>query len=446
MQAASKAFEQFAQTSRLTHQPSCRWAGRARPSPAISQDGSRIAFASRDNPLGTNNDANSEIFLYDGAKLLQITNTSPGDPSLRVVNGNFLPSISDDGRFIAFSSNRDMANQNSDGNFEIFIFDTVALSVTQLTNSSGGVGATDAKISGNGAGVAYIRDTGTTASARRDLLLQNRVGAPAIRVLAAAVQSLAMTYGRAISDDGLRVVWSAETATNTGQVFLFDGRNNNTTRQITSFGSRATDVPLHPTISGNGARIAFASRRGLPGAVSGGTSPALYTFDIPSGFFGFVAQENSSSATAEILSSMSDDGSIIAFNYARILSGAVSNSDFRNNSEIYVTGAPQLPTSGDLIVLNRASMGHEPSSVKAIAPDSIAIAFGSSLSFQTQQAQRQADGTFPSHTRWHDRDCQRPARANIFRISKRSTFSGARGHTDWQRRSRYYQLGWIPKP
>src|SRR5258706_7190313 len=33
------------------------------PAPAISQDGSRIAFASKGNPLGTNSDANSEIFL-----------------------------------------------------------------------------------------------------------------------------------------------------------------------------------------------------------------------------------------------------------------------------------------------------------------------------------------------------------------------------------------------
>ncbi len=54
------------------------------PAPAISQDGSRIAFASKDNPLGTNNDGNSEIFLYDGARLIQITNTSPGDISNRV--------------------------------------------------------------------------------------------------------------------------------------------------------------------------------------------------------------------------------------------------------------------------------------------------------------------------------------------------------------------------
>jgi len=35
--------------------------------PAISQDGSRIAFASKDDPLGTNSDGNSELFLFDGA-------------------------------------------------------------------------------------------------------------------------------------------------------------------------------------------------------------------------------------------------------------------------------------------------------------------------------------------------------------------------------------------
>ena len=45
--------------------------------PAVSQDGSRIAFASKDDPLGTNPDGDSEIFLFDGAKLIQVTKTSP---------------------------------------------------------------------------------------------------------------------------------------------------------------------------------------------------------------------------------------------------------------------------------------------------------------------------------------------------------------------------------
>ena len=169
--------------------------------PAISQDGSRIAFASRDDLLGANSDGNSEIFLFDGAKLIQVTNTSPGSFANRITNGNFQPSISDDGRFIAFSSNRDLAGQNGDGNFEIFVYDAVANSFAQLTNSSGIVGFTDAKISGDGLTVAYIRDNGATPSAARDLLKQFRVGLGPITLIGANIQSLAMTYGRAISDD-----------------------------------------------------------------------------------------------------------------------------------------------------------------------------------------------------------------------------------------------------
>jgi hypothetical protein len=368
------------------------------PAPGISQDGSRIAFASKDDPLGTNADGNSEIFLYDGAKLIQVTNTSPGDLAHRIVNGNFSPSISDDGRFIAFSSNRDLTNQNADGNLEIFIFDSVALGFTQLTNSSGIVGFTDAKISGNGSAVAYIRDPNATSNGSRDLLLQVRMPLTAARVVAANVTALALTYGRALSDDGLRVVWSAQTATNTTQVFLFDGRGGNTTRQITTLASRVTEVPLHPTISGDGQRLAFATRRTVSGGGSNSDgSVELYTYDIPSSTFGRVTNVASSSATADVVSSLNYDGSVIAFNFPRILSGAVANSDFANNSEIYVTGTPLRPPFGTLTVLNGASFGHEPSSAKTVAPDSIAVALGNNLANTTQQTQRQPDGSFPTN-------------------------------------------------
>ncbi|HEY8224038.1 MAG TPA: lamin tail domain-containing protein, partial [Pyrinomonadaceae bacterium] len=364
------------------------------PAAALSQDGSRIAFASRDDPVGTNSDANSEIFLYDGASPIQVTNSSPGDISNRVINGNFQPSISDDGRFIAFSSNRDLANQNADGNFEIFVYDSVAAGFTQLTNSSGIVGATDAKISGNGASVAYIRDTGTTPSPNRDLLLQNRIGPSSIQVLATNVPLLSMTYGRAISDDGARVVWSAQTATNSTQVFLYDGRNNNLTRQITTLGSRATDVALQATISGDGSRIAFATRRSFLGNTDGGVD--LYTYDIPTGTFGHITSAPST-ATAEVVSSLNDNGSVIVFNFPRVLSGPVSNDIFENDSEIYLSGTPARPASGNLTIRNRASLGHEPSTTKAVAPDSIAVALGGALAFTTQQSGRQVDGTFPTN-------------------------------------------------
>ena len=365
--------------------------------PAISQDGSRIAFASKDDPLGTNLDGNSEIFLLDGSKLTQVTNTSPGDIANRVINGNFQPSMSDDGRFVAFSSNRDLASQNSDGNLEVFVYDSLGGSFTQLTNTSGVVGASDAKLSGNGALVAYIRDSGATPSAKRDLVEQSRVGPSAATLLAGNVQSLAMTYGRAISDDGARVVFAAETATNTTQVFLFDGRGGAGLRQMTSLGARVTEAPLHATISGDGMRIAFAARRSVPGAPAnsdGGVE--LYVLDIPTSQMSKITNAPSS-ATADVVASLDDNGSVVAFNFPRILSGALVNSELANDSEIYLSGTPARPLAGTASVLNAASVGKEPSTIKAVAPDSIAMATGGALANSTQQPQKLPNGTFPTN-------------------------------------------------
>jgi Calx-beta domain/Lamin Tail Domain/WD40-like Beta Propeller Repeat len=373
-------------------------AGSRAVTPAISQDGSRIAFASKDDPLGTNPDGNSEIYLFDGAKLLQITKTSPASLADRVTQGNFQPSISDDGRFIAFSSNRDLAGQNSDGNLEIFVYDTNTTAFAQLTNSSGVIGNTDAKISGDGSTVGFIRDNGVTPSSARDLMKQPRVGPASATVLAVNVQALAMTYGRAISDDGLRVVYAAQTATNTTQVFLYDGRTGGVNRQITSLGARVTEVPLHPTISGDGSRIAFAARRSVSGAPTnsdGGVE--LYVYDFPTSTFSKITNA-SSSATADVVSSLSDDGMVVAFSFPRILSGAVANSGTENNSEIYTIAPPVRAANGTLTaILNHASFGHEPSPVKAVAPDSIAVAQGTNLASTTLQSQKLPNGTFPTN-------------------------------------------------
>ncbi|MEP6635406.1 MAG: lamin tail domain-containing protein [Acidobacteriota bacterium] len=360
--------------------------------PAISQDGSRIAFASKDDPLETNHDGNSEIYLYDGGSLSQITDTSPGDLASRVTNGNFQPSISDDGRVIAFSSNRDLTNQNPDGNLEIFLFDTVAFSFSQLTNSIGMVGCSDAKISGDATRVAYVRDRRTTSSTQRDLVIQEVFPFSTVKIIGADIPSLKLAYGRAISDDGARVVYSSETADHSTQVFLFD-RRWNATRQMMSLGARPDDVPLQATISGDGSRVAFATRRDVLGG-NADHSVELYTFDIPTAQFSRVTTAPST-ATAEVVSSLNDDGSLIAFNFPRVLSGPVTETNLANNSEIYLATTAIRPAFGNLTVVNGASFGNEPVPVKALAPASIAVAQGNALADLTQQAQRQSDGTFP---------------------------------------------------
>jgi uncharacterized protein (TIGR03437 family) len=361
--------------------------------PAISQDGGSITFASKDNPLGTNTDGNSEIFLFKSGQLLQITNTLPADPSLRHVHGNFQPSITDDGRLIAFASNRELTGQNIDANLEILIFDSLTGSFTQLTNTSGRIGSTDAKISGNGSRISFISDPGLTPSTHRDLVLQD-LGTGVIETIASNVNNLALTVGRSISDDGLRVVYSVERATDSTQVFLYDGRND-VTRQLTNLGARAVDVPLHSSISGDGKRISFATRRNVIGGNTD-NSVELYVIDLPTLHIARVTNAPST-ATSEVISSLNDDGSLVAFNFPRVLSGAVSSQTFANNSEIYVAMIDDRPPySPDLLIKNGASLGHEPSTFEAVAPDSIAVAFGNVLAFGNAEAQPLADGSFPT--------------------------------------------------
>ncbi len=379
--------------------------GRTRAvAPGVSQDGSRVAFASKDDPLGTNADGNSEIFVFNGSNLVQVTNTTPGNPASRVTEGNFQPSMSDDGRFVAFSSNRNLTSQNGDGNLEVFVFDSAAAATTQLTNSTGIVGFSDAKISGDGSAIACIRDPGTTASTNRDLLRLNRTNGVQT-VLSLNVTRLAMTYGRSISDDGARVAYSAETATNSTQVFYYDGRIGNVNRQVTTLGTRVTEVPLHPTISGDGLRIAFATRRALTGFSNSDASVELYTYDTPTGTFARITNVadsdadcfDGSNAACEVVSSLSDDGSTVVFNFPRALSGTVT-AGLENKSEIYATGLVARPPFGTLTsILNQASLGHEPSPIKAVAPNSIAAAFGSVLANTTQQSQKQPNGEFPTN-------------------------------------------------
>ena len=154
----------------------------------------------------------------------------------------------------------------------------------------------------------------------------------------------------------MRLVYSAETAPNQSQVFLFEGRDNSI-RQLTQLGSRSVDVKLQPTISGDGKRVAFATRRRVTNPSDGGVE--LYLLDLPTGQVQQITNAPSS-ATAEVVSSLNFDGSLVAFNFPRIISGPVSEDDFRNNSEIYLASIAARPEFGTATVLNAASQGREP--------------------------------------------------------------------------------------
>ena len=327
--------------------------------PALSNDGKIVAFASTEDLVGQNADRNSEIFLFDGSTLQQITHSQPDSVASRLIDGNFQPSITGDGRMIAFSSNHR----------DIFLYDTVEKRFTQLTS---GAPAVSPKISADGSRVYYIKPTADSA----DLVLIEASTLTA-RVIVAGVAGLSVTQGRAISNDGLRLVYSAVTGANQTQVFLFDGRDNSI-RQLTQLGSRAVDVNLQPTISGDGRRVAFATRRRVTNASDG--SVELYVLDLPTGRVQQITNAPAA-ATVEVVASLNFDGSLAAFNFPRILSGAVSDDDLRNNSEIYLSVVAPRPV-GVAAIFNAAALGNE-SQPSLIAPGSIATIRGQSLSSTT---------------------------------------------------------------
>lgn len=343
--------------------------------PALSQDGKIVVFASTEDLVGQNADRNSEIFVFDGA-MKQITETKPDANTLRLSDGSFQPSVTADGRVIAFSSNRDFTGENPDLSLEIFLY-TTDQSFVQLTDGPNEQAAVSPKISADGSRVYYER---TTVDGNDLVLIDTRTRAS--HVVAAGVQGLSITEGRAISNDGMRLVYSAETAPNESQVFVYEGRENSL-RQLTQLGSRVTDVRLQPTISGDGKRVAFATRRRVTNTSDGGVE--LYLLDLPTGQVQQVTNAPAT-ATAEIVASLNFDGSVVAFNFPRVISGPVSDDDFRNNSEIYLASIPARPEFGSATVLNAASQGREPEKNTQLAPGSIATIHGNALTFRTEAA------------------------------------------------------------
>ena len=320
-------------------------------SPSLSSDGSVVVFASREDLVGENFDRNSEIYLRSRSGPKQLTHTPAG-------THNSQPSITADGRLIAYVSDQNLALLDVDDSHPVFLTDTE--------------GASNPKLSGDGSKLYYQLGSSLVLL---DLKSGNK------RIVAKDLPQISIGVGRAVSHDGMRVVYAAEQIENQSQVFLFDARDD-TTRQLTQLGSRVTDVNLQPTISSDGKRVAFATRRRVVNASDG--SVELYVYDIPSGQTQQITNAPAS-ATAEVVSSLNFDGSVIAFNFPRVLSGPAVDG-FENNSEIYLASTMPRVQFGAAKVLNAAALGNEPGPSATVAPGSIATIRGNALAFRTQSS------------------------------------------------------------
>jgi archaellum component FlaF (FlaF/FlaG flagellin family) len=268
---------------------------------SISGDGRFVAFASDATnlvPGDTNN--STDIFVRDLSTntTTLVSASSSGD---RGNNDSELPSISANGRFVAFRSlATNLVPGDTNDSRDIFVRDLLTNTITLVSVSSNGDRANDSSsrcsISADGRFVAFDSDAtnlvpgdtnNTTDIFVRDLSTNTT---SRISISSTGNQGNEDFYTPFISADGRFVTFSSEASnlvpgdTNDSEdIFVRDLSTNTTTRvSVDSTGNQGNSDSEFPSISANGQKVAFSSFAAnlVPGDTNNG--PDLFIADIGS--------------------------------------------------------------------------------------------------------------------------------------------------------------------
>jgi len=265
-------------TTRLSVDSAGNQADRNSDGASISADGRFVAFnsdASNIVPGDTNN--SFDIFLRD-----RLTNTttrvsldSAGNQGNRF---SYNPSISADGRFVAFSSfASNIVPGDTNGDSDIFVRDTLTNTTTLVSvDSAGNQGNSQSfitSISADGRFVAFTSNASNLVPGDTnddpDIFVRDRLTNTTTRVSvdSAGNQANYNSYNPSISADGRFVAFSSVAsnivpgdANNSFDIFVRDTLTNTTTGvSVDSAGNPGNIMSGSPSISADGRFVAFTS-------------------------------------------------------------------------------------------------------------------------------------------------------------------------------------------
>ncbi|MEG4277599.1 calcium-binding protein, partial [Microcoleus sp. MON1_C1] len=323
-------------------------------SPSISADGRFVAFASDASNLVPGDTNNSEdIFVRD-----ILTNTtigvsvdSTGNPGNNF-SGN--PSISADGRFVAFTSvASNLVPGDTNGYIHVFVRDLSTNTTTRISVDSAGNqgnrGSLSPSISANGRFVAFTSvatnlvpgDTNNSLDIfMRDLSTNTTTR---VSVDSAGNQANNGSGDLSISADGRFVAFSSNAANlvpgdtnNNYDVFVRDLLTNTTTRvSVSSSGEQGFGDSSSPSISADGRFVAFSSSAAnlVPGDTNNGDD--IFVRDLSTNTTTRVSVDSAGNPgnNRSFASSISADGRRVAFSSsaANLVPG-----DTNNGADIFV--------------------------------------------------------------------------------------------------------------
>ena len=322
--------------------------------PALSADGRYVVFQSRASNLvaGDTNDL-SDVFVHDRVTG-QTTRVSVASDGSQGNNSSLNPSISADGRYVAFASDAgNLVAGDTNGVRDVFVRDRVANTTTRVSVATGGAQGNDNSvtpaISANGRSVVFVSwatnlVTGDT-NGYRDIFVHDLTTGVTSRV------SLALgggepngdSYAPAISGDG-SIVAFASRATNLvagdtnhlDDVFVRDLGTGVTTRvSVASGGGQANCPSDSPAISADGRLVAFTSLAN--NLVAGDTNGAVDVF-VHERATGVttrvsVASDGLQGNNDSYSPSLSADGRLVAFTS---LASNLVPGDTNNTNDVFV--------------------------------------------------------------------------------------------------------------
>ncbi|MBK9925327.1 MAG: PD40 domain-containing protein [Anaerolineales bacterium] len=310
-------------------------------SPSISSDGRYIAFASQATNLVPGDvNGKSDVFIHD-MKTSTTTLVSVGSSGTQWTMGSTSPSISADGRYVAFRSGDDnLVSGDTNGCNDIFVRDLYMGITTRVSVDSNGTQAgcnsVNPSISANGRFVSFESTASNLVAgdtnAKMDIFVHDMQTGITTRVSidSNGIQANDVSQNPSISADGRYITYESG-ATNlvsgdtnaTYDVFVHDQQTGNTLRASTdSNGVPGNGFSGNSFVSANGSYVIFESRATnlVPNDTNGRVD--IFVYDVQSGSTSRVSVNSNGEQAVQYPCSMScysfslsssADGQYIAF-------------------------------------------------------------------------------------------------------------------------------------
>jgi Tol biopolymer transport system component len=374
--------------------------------PSISADGRFVAFESEATNL-VSGDTNNfrDIFVHD-RQTGQTTRVSVASDGTQSNQHSYNPSISADGRYVAFESEAtNLVSGDTNNHRDIFVHDRQTGQTTRVSVASGGAQANDfssnPSISADGRYVAFISVANNLVGgntepppnnpASGDTGVDHDVFVHDRQTGATTLVSVAMDGSEgngdseevSISADGRYVAfmsWASNLVSgdtnNLSDIFVRDLQTNQTTRvSVASDGTQANNFSFEPSISADGRYVAFMSW--ADNLVSGDTNGDwdIFVHDRQTGatIRVSVATGGGQAAGRSQRPSISADGRYVAF--ASSASNLVSG-DTNNHPDIFVHDR-QTGVTTRVSVASDGTQTYVFSFDPSISADGRYVAFGS---------------------------------------------------------------------